>query len=145
MIIKLLVRSMPTMLALVVLAIPTQGDEKMSQLESNKPDVKIELLPEQKGVSYRVDGAYIAKLKYKIENTWQKLGTRRAVDPEVKIKFLVHLGGELSNLRVESTSGKYDLDQIALKSVDRSAPFEKLSHLEDTKTSPTEVWFQATF
>jgi TonB family protein len=92
-----------------------------------------------------VDRTYIARLERKIENMWQKLGARKPTDPEVKLKFVVNLGGELENLRLEPSSGKADIDQNALKSVKRSAPFEKLLHIEDLKTIPTRAWFQATF
>ena len=85
MILKLLLRSMPTIMVIAVLAIPTQGEG--NQPETKKPAVKIELLPDQEGVDYRVDTAIIANLERKIENKWQELGARKPTDPEVNLSL----------------------------------------------------------
>src|SRR5581483_2448584 len=66
-------------------------------------------------------GPYMADLQRRIKRAWfppRGQETRRVV-----VVFKIHKGGELSNLRLEHSSGVTSADVAAMKAVENAAPF----------------------
>ncbi|HEY9755280.1 MAG TPA: TonB family protein [Oculatellaceae cyanobacterium] len=66
-------------------------------------------------------GEYMEKLQRRIRRAWippKSLASRRVV-----VLFKIHRNGEMSNLRLVSSSGAADSDQSALRAINDAAPF----------------------
>ena len=75
-----------------------------------------------------VSDIYLTMLKGKITRNWDQPGTRftGGETPTVRVSFTVLRSGDMTNLRVASSSGWPTVDQSALKAVRSSAPFTEL-------------------
>ena len=113
------------------------------------PEISIQVKPQQNNIGYRVNDDYVRTFKTKIEKIANEAVAKIPEDVHnkmVTLKFLIHPAGELSNLRIVSSSEKHELDQLALKSLQSGSPFPKLLNChEDPRGEPREVWFEATF
>ncbi|PWT97783.1 MAG: hypothetical protein C5B53_07560, partial [Candidatus Melainabacteria bacterium] len=69
-------------------------------------------------------GPYMADLQRRIKRAW--FPPKGNESKRVVVVFKIHKGGELSNLRLERTSGVAIADQAALKAVENAAPFRPL-------------------
>jgi TonB family protein len=72
---------------------------------------------------------YLADLQRRIKRRWFLHKSKEA--RIVVVVFKVHGGGELSDLRIERSSGIAIEDQSALKSVENGAPFRPLQRASD--------------
>ena len=76
-------------------------------------------------------GPYMADLQRRIKRSWfpPKLPSSK----KTIVIFKIHQNGELSNLRIQRSSGDSSSDQAALKAVEDAAPFKTLpKYSEDT-------------
>ncbi|HEY9677919.1 MAG TPA: energy transducer TonB [Drouetiella sp.] len=69
-------------------------------------------------------GPYMADLQRRIKRAW--FPPKGNESKRVVVIFKVHRGGELSNLRLDHSSGVAVADQAALKAVENAAPFRPL-------------------
>ena len=69
-------------------------------------------------------GPYMADLQRRIKRAW--FPPKGNESKRVVVQFKVHRGGELSNLRIDHSSGVAVADQAALKAVENAAPFRPL-------------------
>ncbi len=69
-------------------------------------------------------GPYMADLQRRIKRAW--FPPKGNESKRVVVIFKVHKNGELSNLRLGTSSGAAIADQAALKAVENAAPFRKL-------------------
>ncbi|MBS2004486.1 MAG: TonB C-terminal domain-containing protein [Cyanobacteria bacterium SZAS LIN-5] len=69
-------------------------------------------------------GPYMADLQRRIKRAW--FPPKGNESKRVVVIFKVHRGGELSNLRLDKSSGVAIADQAALKAVENAAPFRPL-------------------
>ncbi|HEY9714649.1 MAG TPA: energy transducer TonB, partial [Chroococcales cyanobacterium] len=69
-------------------------------------------------------GPYMADLQRRIKRAW--FPPKGNESKRVVVVFKVHRGGELSNLRLDKSSGVAIADQAALKAVENAAPFRPL-------------------
>ncbi len=69
-------------------------------------------------------GPYMADLQRRIKRAW--FPPKGNESKRVVVQFKVHKGGELSNLRIDHSSGLAIADQAALKAVENAAPFRPL-------------------
>jgi len=69
-------------------------------------------------------GPYMADLQRRIKRAW--FPPKGNESKRVVVVFKVHKGGELSNLRLDHSSGVAVADQAALKAVENAAPFRPL-------------------
>jgi TonB family protein len=69
-------------------------------------------------------GPYMADLQRRIKRAW--FPPKGNESKRVVVIFKVHRGGELSNLRLDHSSGVAIADQAALKAVENAAPFRPL-------------------
>ena len=68
-------------------------------------------------------GPYMADLQRRIKQHWLSKGYE---GQRVVVQFKIHKGGEISNLRLEHSSGVALADQAALKAVEESSPCRPL-------------------
>jgi TonB family protein len=83
--------------------------------------------PGRPSVSAQADvdfGPYMADLQRRIKRAW--FPPKGNESKRVVVVFKVHRGGELSNLRIDHSSGVAVADQAALKAVENAAPFRPL-------------------
>lgn len=92
-------------------------------------------LDAQKDVDF---GPYMADLQRRIKRAW--FPPKGNESKRVVVQFKVHRGGELSNLRLDKSSGMAIADQAALKAVENAAPFRPLP-----PGAPDDVDIQFTF
>lgn len=83
-------------------------------------------------------GPYMADLQRRIKRAW--FPPKGNESKRVVVVFKVHTGGELSNLRIDRSSGLAIADQAALKAVENAAPFRPLP-----AGAPADVDIQFTF
>lgn len=69
-------------------------------------------------------GPYMADLQRRIKRAW--FPPKGNESKRVVVQFKIHKGGELSNLRIDHSSGLAIADQAALKAVENAAPFRPL-------------------
>ncbi len=69
-------------------------------------------------------GPYMADLQRRIKRAW--FPPKGNESKRVVVVFKIHRGGELSNLRLDRSSGVAIADQAALKAVENAAPFRPL-------------------
>jgi TonB family protein len=69
-------------------------------------------------------GPYMADLQRRIKRAW--FPPKGNESKRVVVVFKVHRGGELSNLRIDHSSGVAVADAAALKAVENAAPFRPL-------------------
>jgi len=67
---------------------------------------------------------YLADLQRRVKRAWFPPKARES--ERTVVFFKIHKGGELSNLRLERTSGRVIADQAALKAVENASPFRPL-------------------
>lgn len=89
----------------------------------------------QKDVDF---GPYMADLQRRIKRAW--FPPRGTESRRVMVQFKIHSGGELSDLRIEKSSGIALADQAALQAVQNAAPFRQLPD-----GAPSVVDIQFTF
>lgn len=83
-------------------------------------------------------GPYMADLQRRIKRAWYP--PRGQESKRVVVIFKVHTGGELSDLRIDKSSGTAIADQAALQAVTNAAPFRPLP-----SGAPSVVDIQFTF
>ncbi len=83
-------------------------------------------------------GPYMADLQRRIKRAW--FPPRGQESRRVVVIFKVHSGGELSDLRIDKSSGVATADQAALEAVRNAAPFRPLPN-----GAPSVVDIQFTF
>ncbi len=89
------------------------------------PDANNNRGPANTGAQADVDfGPYMADLQRRIKRAW--FPPKGNESKRVVVIFKVHRGGELSNLRLEKSSGLAIADNAALKAVENAAPFRPL-------------------
>jgi TonB family protein len=89
------------------------------------PDANNNRGPSNTAAQADVDfGPYMADLQRRIKRAW--FPPKGNESKRVVVIFKVHKGGELSNLRIEHSSGMAIADQAALKAVENAAPFRPL-------------------
>ncbi len=91
-------------------------------VDTNNTPSALTLLNPQKDVDL---GPYMADVQRRIKRAWfppKGNETRRVV-----VQFQIHKAGELSNLRIDHSSGLAIADQAALKAVEDAAPFRPIS------------------
>lgn len=69
-------------------------------------------------------GPYMSDLQKRIKSAW--LPPKGCESKRVVVVFKVHRGGELSNQRIDHSSGVAVADQAALKALENAAPFRPL-------------------
>ncbi|CAN5365952.1 hypothetical protein BH11CYA1_BH11CYA1_19210 [soil metagenome] len=82
--------------------------------------------------------AYMAELQRRIKRAWFPPTDARS--KRVKVIFKVHRNGEMSNLRLASSSGLTAADEAALKAIETAAPFHTLP-----EGAPADVDIEFTF
>lgn len=80
----------------------------------------------------------MADLQRRIKRAW--FPPKGNESKRVMVVFKVHRGGEMSNLRLDHSSGLAIADQAALKAVENAAPFRPLP-----PGAPDDVDIQFTF
>ncbi|MBY0357710.1 MAG: TonB family protein [Candidatus Obscuribacterales bacterium] len=108
----------------------TQGNPDANNNPGGKPSVD-----STKDVDF---GPYMADLQRRIKRAW--FPPRGQESRRVVVIFKVHSGGELSDLRIDKTSGTSLADQAALQAVTNAAPFRPLP-----SGAPNVVDIQFTF
>jgi len=83
-------------------------------------------------------GPYMSDLQRRIKRAW--FPPKGNESKRVVVVFKIHRGGELSNLRLDHSSGVASADQAALKAVENAAPFRQLP-----AGAPDDVDIQFTF
>jgi TonB family protein len=68
--------------------------------------------------------AYISDLQRRIKRAW--FPPKGYESKRIGVAFTIHRGGELSNLRLDHSSGVAVADQACLKAVENAAPFRPL-------------------
>lgn len=69
-------------------------------------------------------GPYMKDLQTRIKRNW--MPPKKDRSKRVLVVFKVHKNGEVSNLRLSSSSGTQDADKAALKAVEDAAPMKPL-------------------
>jgi len=69
-------------------------------------------------------GPYMADMQKRVKRAW--FPPKGAESKRVVVQFKIRAGGELSNLRIDHSSGLAIADQSALKAVENAAPFAPL-------------------
>jgi TonB family protein len=81
---------------------------------------------------------FMTELQRKIKRAW--FPPRDLASKRVKVMFKIHTDGQLSNLRISSSSGFAVADQAALNAVETAAPFRHLPEF-----APENVDIEFTF
>lgn len=97
------------------------GEGQRGNPDANNNPGKAPSLAAQADVDF---GPYMADLQRRIKRAW--FPPKGNESKRVVVVFKVHRGGELSNLRLERSSGVAIADQAALKAIENAAPFRPL-------------------
>jgi TonB family protein len=111
--------------AMVMPSVPRASGGGGGEGLKGNPDANNNRGPSNTGAQADVDfGPYMADLQRRIKRAW--FPPKGNESKRVVVIFKVHRGGELSNLRLEHSSGVAIADNAALKAVENAAPFRPL-------------------
>lgn len=120
----------------------TRPQTKEQPIDFVKPSVprsvQVPSVPASKDYSEIDFGPYLDDLTRRIKRAW--FPAKGDESKRVVAVFKIHKGGELSHLRLDSSSGKAIADQVALKAVENASPFRPLP-----AGSPDDVDIKFTF
>lgn len=84
---------------------------------------------------------YIMKLQDKVEKNWAPPKDAKLGEVPV-VSFVLHKDGKITDVRLKTSSGNKQVDDLAVKTIKKSAPFAKLPKNVDTDVVDFEFRFE---
>ncbi len=93
--------------------------------------------PFAKDVQYQ----YIMKLQDKVEKNWTPPKGVKLKEVPV-VSFILHKDGKITDVKLKTSSGNKQVDDLAVKTIKKSAPFAKLPKNVDTDVIDFDFRFE---
>jgi protein TonB len=87
-------------------------------------------------------GAYVDLMRSKISGKWNTADVRATPKQRAGITFTIARNGSVSNVRISTPSGSFDLDASAQRAVLDASPLPALPGGFDRSEATVELWFQ---
>jgi TonB family protein len=103
---------------------PQENNEDLSELLSSIPATPVSEIASTQNFKYNW---YLQNVQSRVEDNWKPpAGLTDKKDASVIVSFTIFQDGSISNVSVTQPSGVPTLDNIAIKSIQSSAPFGQL-------------------
>ncbi|HVW08417.1 MAG TPA: TonB family protein [Bryobacteraceae bacterium] len=87
-------------------------------------------------------GAYVSQMSNAIASKWNRSGVHASPAQRAGVTFTIARNGAVSDVKLSSPSGSYDLDISAQRAVHDASPLPPLPREFNKSEATVELWFQ---